>query len=165
MRVLALSKNQDFCIKMSQTILYFTLTKDRNIAEYSVLSGMSGLDWTRNKNLPPPFAQSQGIICRLFVLYNVTMALSQGFLNGIPLLIGGNKRKYKAWRPVSYQSVQLTCKKENMNISFILHLNEAHIPSRQGLASPSYSQKIGCGRGKYTSIIRSLLDLIIRSYY
>lgn len=76
--------------------------------------------WTRlnkklywNKNLPPPFAQSQGIICRFFVLYNVTMALSQVFLNEIPLLIGGNIRKYKAWRPVSYQSLQLTCTKEN----------------------------------------------------
>lgn len=130
--------------------------------------------WTRlnkklhwNKKLPPPFAQSQGIICCFFVLCYVTMALSQGFLNGVPLLIGGNKRKNKAWRPGSYQSVQLTCKKENTKhllysaFKWGTHSTETETGFFQLLTAT----EIGCAGGKHMSVtIRSLLVGIGHGY-
>lgn len=57
-----------------------------------------------------------------FVFYNVTEVLSQDFFkwsSTAPLgALGGSKRKYNAWRPLSYQSVQLTFIKKKENIPF-----------------------------------------------
>ena len=92
---------------------------------------MTELDWTSScteiKNFHQLFPRARVLFARFLFSTMLPWSYLRAFLNRVPLLIGGNKRKYKAWRLLSYQSVQLTWKKEDIKYVLFLHLNEAYI--------------------------------------